>query len=66
VPDGVPGHNSPFTARLLAALRSYGGQDGVLTIEEIVANHMDKVVPQPRFNEFAGNEPGSSFIFMPR
>ena len=64
VPDGRPGHHSPFTRKFLAALRSYGGRDGILTFEEIISLYMDKVRPQPRYNEFLGNEPGSSFIFI--
>lgn len=66
VPDGRPGQHSPFTRKFLEALRSYGGRDGVLSFEEIVSLYMDKVKPQPRYNEFLGNEPGSSFIFVAR
>lgn len=64
VPDGRPGKHSPFARRLLEGLRGYGGRDGILTIEELLAVYLDKVKPQPRWNEFGDNEPGSSFLFI--
>lgn len=63
VPDGRPGHHSPFARKLLEALRSYGGEDGILTINEILS-YVEKVEPQPRTGEFGNNEPGSDFIFI--
>ncbi len=63
VPDGTPGHHSPFASRLLDALRSNGGEDGVLTISEL-AGFIEKVSPQPRLGEFGSNEPGSDFLFI--
>jgi len=65
VPDGRPGQHSPFVRKLLEALRSYGGNDGVLTINEIL-QYEEKVTPQPRAGEFGANEPGSDFIFLAR
>lgn len=65
VPDGRPGQHSPFTRKFLEALRSYGGKDGILTINEIL-NYVEKVKPEPRAGEFGGNEPGSDFIFVAR
>ena len=44
VPDGRPGQHSPFMRRLLEALRSYGGSDGILTLGEIQIG-LDYVVP---------------------
>ena len=35
-----------------------------ITIEELLAVYLDKVKPQPRWNEFGDNEPGSSFLFI--
>ena len=35
VPDGRPGQHSPFSRGVLEALRSYGGDYGVLTIEQV-------------------------------
>jgi WD40 repeat protein/uncharacterized caspase-like protein len=65
VSDGRPGQHSPFTRRLLDALRSYGGKDGILTIGEILL-YVEKVSPEPRAGEFGNNEPGSDFLFLAR
>jgi hypothetical protein len=65
VPDGRPGHHSPFSRQFLEALRTYGGSDGVLTLEEILV-HLERVDPQPKAGELTGNEPGSSFVFVAR
>ncbi len=63
VPDGRPGHHSPFARRVLEALRSYGGEDGILTFRELIQS-VEKVVPQPMYGEFGDNEPGSDFILI--
>lgn len=63
VPDGRPGQHSPFARNFLIALRTYGGEDGVLTTSEIM-NHLEKSEIQPHFGEFSGNEPGSDFILV--
>jgi len=63
VPDGRPGEHSPFARQVLTALRTFGGADGVLTLEEMQA-YIEKAKPQPRFGELLGNEPGSSFVFV--
>ena len=63
VPDGTPGHHSPFTRKFLEALRNYGGHDRILTLGELVL-HFERVKPEPRFGEFGTNEPGSDFIFI--
>lgn len=65
VPDGRPGHHSPFTRKFLEALRQYGGNDKILTVYEML-QFLDKVEPQPRFGEFGDNEPGSDFILIAR
>lgn len=63
VPDGRPGHHSPFARKFLEALRNYGGHDGILTVNEVI-QYVEKVDPQPRFGEFGDNEPGSDFILL--
>ncbi|MDA3953703.1 MAG: caspase family protein [Bacteroidales bacterium] len=63
VPDGRPGHHSPFARKFLEAMRNYGGNDGILTMNEII-QYVEKVEPQPRFGEFGDNEPGSDFILL--
>jgi WD40 repeat protein len=63
VPDGRPGHHSPFARRFIEALRNYGGKDGILTINEMLL-FIEKVEPQPCFGEFGDNEPGSDFLLI--
>jgi hypothetical protein len=63
VPDGRPGSHSPFARKFLEALRSYGGKDKILTINEI-QTYLEMIRPEPRSGEFGENEPGSDFIFV--
>ncbi len=63
VSDGRAGKHSPFARKFLEALRSYGGKDGILTIQEIIS-YVETLSPEPRFGEFGDNEPGSDFIFL--
>lgn len=63
VPDGRPGHHSPFMRKFLEAMRNYGGGDGIVTVNEILP-YVEKVEPQPRYGEFGDNEPGSDFLFV--
>ena len=64
VPDGVPGRNSPFARELLEALRSSGGRDNILTIDEVLM-YLDRIKdPKPRSSGFGSNEPGSDFLFI--
>ncbi|MDH5400729.1 MAG: caspase family protein, partial [Cyclobacteriaceae bacterium] len=58
VSDGIPGQHSPFAHAFLNALRSYGGNDGVLTLGEVKV-HLDKLRQQPRSGSFGQDEPGS-------
>ena len=63
VPDGKPGAHSPFARRLLEALRSDGGKDGILTLNEL-EGYVEKTKPKPQSGEFGDNEPGSNFLFI--
>jgi len=63
VPDGRPNYHSPFARRFIAALRSYGGEDGILTYTEMMS-FVEKTTPEPRTGEFGDNEPGSDFLFI--
>lgn len=65
VPDGVPGRHSPFARRLLEALRSYGGADGILTLAEL-QTFVEKTTPQPQSGKFGNDEAGSDFLFIVR
>jgi len=63
VPDGRPGHHSPFARRILESLRTFGGNDAILTLEEMMLE-IEKAQPEPRTGELLGNEPGSSFVLI--
>ena len=64
VSDGHPNQHSPFTRRVLDALRSSGGGEyGILTLEDI-GRYVEKATPQPRAGEFGTNAPGSNFLFI--
>ena len=64
VSDGLPGRHSPFAREFLEALRSSGGRDNILTIDEVLM-YMDRIKnPQPRSSGFGTNEPGSDFLFI--
>ena len=64
VSDGRPNQHSPFTRRVLDALRSAGGgAHGILTLEDI-GRYVEKATPQPRAGEFGSNAPGSNFLFI--
>ncbi|MDA1190085.1 MAG: FlgO family outer membrane protein [Candidatus Poribacteria bacterium] len=65
VPDGRPGQHSPFARSFLFALRSLGGADGILTLEEILME-LEKVRPQPKGGELYGHEPGGSIALISR
>lgn len=63
VPDGRPGHHSPFATRLLAGLRSKGGEDGILTFVELFT-YVERADPAPTTGKFGRNQPGSDFLFI--
>lgn len=65
VPDGVPGRHSPFASRLIAALRTYGGDDGLLTLSE-VTTRLETIDPTPRAGGFGTDQPGSDFLLVAR
>jgi len=63
VPDGRPGHHSPFARRIIEALRSDRGKWGMLTLVDIFS-YLQRVSPTPLHGEFSGNQPGSDFMFI--
>ena len=63
VSDGVPGHHSPFAKNLLEALKSNGGSDRILILDEIKL-YMERLKTTPRFGEFGSDEKGSDFVFV--
>jgi hypothetical protein len=65
VPDGRPGEHSPFTKMFIESLRTNGGKDSILTLNDILES-VSRVNPQPHFGEFGSNEAGSDFVFVAR
>jgi hypothetical protein len=63
VSDGTPGHHSPFAARVIAALKSRGGNDGILSLNELLT-YVEKLNPEPKFGKFGSDAPGSEFVFV--
>lgn len=63
VSDGIPGQHSPFARAFIEALRSKGGRDGILTLNEITP-FVEKLKITPRAGEFGDNAPGSDFVFV--
>jgi hypothetical protein len=66
VSDGVVGKHSPFATRIVEALKTRGGDDGILTISEIIP-FLEKIKSnEPRFGGFGDDEKGSDFVFVSR
>lgn len=63
VSDGVRGHHSPFAAGMLEALKTNGGPDRILILDEIKM-YMERLKTTPRFGEFGSDEKGSDFVFV--
>ncbi|MCK6618461.1 MAG: caspase family protein [Cyclobacteriaceae bacterium] len=63
VSDGTPGHHSPFASRVIAALKSRGGNDGILSLNELLT-YVEKLNPEPKFGKFGSDAPGSEFVFV--
>lgn len=63
VSDGIPGQHSPFAKRVIEALNTRGGDDGILTLNELWP-YVEKLKPEPRQGGFGDNAPGSEFIFI--
>ena len=64
VPDGQAGQHSPFAARLLTSLKSQGGDDGVLTVNEVVIEVERVAATEPRNGVLRGHESGGDFLFI--
>jgi len=63
VSDGVAGKHSPFAKRVLDALGSFGGTDGILTLTELWP-YVEKLNPEPKLGKFGDDAPGSEFVFV--
>jgi len=65
VSDGIRGKHSPFAARFLESLATYGGDDGIITTSELIT-HLEKLKISPRFGSFGIDKAGSDFLFITR
>lgn len=64
VSDGIVGKHSPFASRLIESLKTRGGDDGILTISEIIP-FLEKIkLNEPRSGSFGDDEKGSDFVFV--
>lgn len=66
VPDGKPGHHSPFLAAFLVTLNQAADRKGYATLDDIQLG-LNTVVPEPRWGDIQDeNEPGADFILLTR
>ncbi len=63
VSDGIRGSHSPFAKSMLEALKTKGGPDRILILDEIKL-YMERLQTTPRFGGFAEDEKGSDFVFV--
>ncbi|MCR9250817.1 MAG: caspase family protein [bacterium] len=63
VSDGVPGQHSPFAQKFIEVLKSRGGEDRIITLQEIYPV-MQRLKTLPRTGEFGANEKDSDFVFV--
>ncbi|HEY0652739.1 MAG TPA: caspase family protein [Chryseosolibacter sp.] len=63
VSDGIAGKHSPFARRVIDAMRSLGGTDGILTLTELWP-YVEKLNPEPKLGKFGDDAPGSEFVFI--
>ena len=63
VPDGYKGKHSPFAYKIIEALRSRGGEFGMLTASDMF-QFVQKLPSEPIKNGFGDDEPGSEFLLI--
>lgn len=63
VSDGIRGSHSPFAKNFLEALKTNGGEDRILILDEIKL-YMERLQTTPRFGGFGEDEKGSDFVFV--
>jgi len=63
VSDGIRGQHSPFAKNMIEALKTNGGPDRILILNEINL-FMERLKTTPRFGEFGSDEQGSDFVFV--
>lgn len=63
VSDGIPGKHSPFAGKFIESLRTVGGPDRVLTLQELITS-MDVLKQVPRTGSFGDDQRQSDFVFI--
>lgn len=63
VSDGVAGKHSPFAKQFIEALQSRGGNDGILTLSELMT-FVEKLKTAPQSGRFGADKLGSEFVFV--
>jgi TPR repeat protein len=64
VPDGLPGHHSPFISAFLITLNDGADRKGYLTLNDIQQG-LQSVNPEPRWGDIQqDNDPGADFLLL--
>jgi Skp family chaperone for outer membrane proteins len=64
VPDGLPGHHSPFISAFLITLNQAADRKGYATLDDIQLG-LNTVTPEPRWGDIQDdNEPGADFVLL--
>ena len=63
VSDGLRGQHSPYAAGFLEALKTNGGEDRILILDEIKP-FMERLKTTPRFGSFGSDIKESDFVFV--
>ena len=63
VSDGIPGKHSPFASKFIESLRTMGGTDRVLTLQELITS-MEVLKQVPRTGSFGDDQKQSDFVFI--
>jgi len=64
VPDGLPGHHSPFISAFLVTLNQAADRKGYITLDDIQEG-LNTVNPEPRWGDIQDdNDPGADFLLL--
>lgn len=64
VPDGLPGHHSPFISAFLGTLNLAADRKGYITLDDIQEG-LNTVKPEPRWGDIQDdNDPGADFLLL--
>jgi uncharacterized caspase-like protein len=65
VPDGQPGHHSPFAALFINALEKKGSPDGYLSLAKL-PQYFQRLSTAAHMGSLGHNQEGSEFFFIPQ